>query len=69
MSFLRFMQGPLFPHSSILLRLLIRLANSFDCSYIKTFAALILGEIPILLLSAALDGDLSESIELVTDLL
>lgn len=68
MPFLRFAQGPFFPHSSILLRLLIHLANSLDCSYINTFAALILGEISVLLLSAVLDGDLFESIDLITEL-
>lgn len=67
MPFLRFTHGPLFPHSSILLRLLIHLANSLDCSYINTFAAH-LGEISVLLLSAALDGDHFESIDLITEL-
>lgn len=68
MLFLRFMQGPLLPRSSILLRLLIHFANSFDCSYVKTFAALILGEISVLLLTAALHCDLPESVDLITEL-
>ena len=41
---------------------------SFDCSYVKTFAAVILGEISVLLLTAALHCDLPESVDLITEL-